>query len=101
MNRTLFSRTLALFHRSQVPRPALATAPDGRSALLAFPRFPDLGESASLDALDAWLGDHPTCSVVLLNELPSGRTLRRVQAICRRRGCAFMVRASKTQAVAA
>lgn len=70
-------------------------APSGTSAFLAFPRFPELGEAEALKALDEWLGDHPTCSVVLLNELPTGRTLRRVQRICNRRGCAYMVRAAR------
>jgi hypothetical protein len=92
---------LPRFTRIARPKPAqLLTSPSGTSAFLAFPRFPELGEAEALNALDSWLGDHPTCSVVLLNELPTGRTLRRVQKICGRHGCAYMVRAARRAAVA-
>ena len=100
MKMTLLLRPMALLQPRREATPALHTAPDGQSALLAFPRFPDLSQSEAFDALDAWLADHPTCSVVLLNELPTGRALRRLQWICKRRGCAYMVRACRPAAVA-
>ncbi|MBW3635020.1 MAG: hypothetical protein KY445_00970 [Armatimonadetes bacterium] len=86
LHRPLFSRRARPTH--------LQFSPTGSSAFLAFPRWPELGESDALVALDAWLRAHPTCTVVLLNQLPGGRTLRRLQSICKRHGCAYMVRAA-------